>query len=231
MKIIFTNIYQLDKNVIDQPKPASAFIPEWYKKMSPWITGKKEPFPDDKSANQTVKKCMPVFDMITAGYIITSPCDVWVKQVDNKPYFSWTNFNVIDFHPITQTEGHPISKGGLPSPKWINPWSIKTPKGWSVLFITPTHRDLPFSILPGIVDTDTYNNPVNFPFKMNDPAFEGLIPAGTPIAQVIPIRRESWNMRIGGDKELKEIDTIQRKMTTVFFDRYKRFWWNRKEYR
>jgi hypothetical protein len=231
MNIVFTNSLQLE-NIVDQPKPASSFIPEWYKKISSYISGKKEPSADVKSANETVKKCMPVFDMITAGYIITSPCDVYVKPVDGKPYFSWVNYDAIDFHPVIQTEGHPATQNmNVDSPKWINPWGIKTPKGWSILIMQPAHRDLPFTIMPGIVDTDTYTNPINFPFVMNNYDFEGLIPAGTPIAQIIPIKRESWKMSIGGKKEFQEINNIRKKMTTVFFDRYKRFWWNKKEYK
>jgi hypothetical protein len=231
MNITFTLAFPEHKDVIEPPKPASAFVPDWYKQITPWISGKKEPHPDTGSANQTIKKCMPVFDMITAGYIITTPCDVWVKQENGAPFMQWTNYGIISFHPIVQTQGHPATKNGLDSPKWMNPWAIKTPKGWSCLFVTPAHRDLPFTLLPGIVDTDGYTAPVNFPFVLNDPKFEGLIPAGTPMVQVIPIKRDSWKLTIGEQKDYNEAQGIARKMGTVFFDRYRRFWWNRKEYK
>lgn len=228
-KIIFTDILT-NNQAVDKPKPASEFIPDWYKKIESYMTGKKMPN-EDGSPTSTVKKCMPVFDAITAGYIITSPCDVYVRQKDGTPYFTWVAFNAIEFHPISQTTGHPASKDGLDSPKWMNPWAVKTPKGYSTLFMSPAHQDLPFVILPGIVDTDTYTHTVNFPFKLIDPAWEGMIPAGTPIAQVIPIKREKWKMELGSEKEIKEINAIDMKFNTVFFDRYKRFWWNKKEYK
>ncbi len=65
-EIIFTNTYNVD---IDQPKPASQFIPKWYKNLESYIGGNKKPDGDGK-AQVTIKKCIPVFDAITAGYII-----------------------------------------------------------------------------------------------------------------------------------------------------------------
>jgi len=93
------------------------------------------------------------------------------------------------------------------------------------------HRESVFTILPGIVDTDTYSAPVNFPMVINDPNFEGLISQGTPIAQVIPFKREDWQMEIGSEKELIEQNSVTQKLQTKFFDRYKQMFWSRKEYK
>jgi hypothetical protein len=82
-----------------------------------------------------------------------------------------------------------------------------------------------------VVDTDTYTSPVNFPFTLNDPKFEGLIPAGTPIAQVIPFKREQWEMSFGGQQELIEQSQVSIKLQTKFFDRYKTMFRANKEYR
>jgi len=90
-----------------------------------------------------------------------------------------------------------------------------------VLFVQPFHRESAFTILPGVVDTDTYTAPVNFPFVLNDINFEGIIPAGTPIAQVIPFQREEWQMEIGKKEELDDSNNITVKIRTRFFDSYK----------
>jgi hypothetical protein len=137
---------------------------------------------------------------------------------------------MITFHPKEQAEKHPFA-GPYPYPKFNNPWSIKTPKGYSTLFVQPMHRESIFTILPGIVDTDIYTAPVNFPFIINDINFEGLIPKGTPIAQIIPIKRDVWKMQIGAEKEVKEQNVIATKIQTEFFDRYKKLFWARKEYK
>ena len=214
---------------LEKPQPASVFIPDWYKNIESYVGGKKITNGNGLTT-ATIKKCIPVFDAITAGYIITSPADVMVSLKDGAQYFEWANFNLISFHPIEQAPEHPTRKP-YQYPKWNNPWAIKTPKGYSTLFVQPMHRESVFTILPGIVDTDIYTAPVNFPFVINDPNFEGLIPKGTPIAQIIPIKRDAWKIEFGGQEELIEQNNITTKLQIKFFDRYKNMFWQRKEYK
>jgi hypothetical protein len=174
---------------------------------------------------------MPVFDAITAGYLIFSPADVYVSQKDGVPFYEWSNYSLIAFHAIDQAPEHPNRNGHVVYPKWINPWAIRTPEGYSCLFTAPKHRDNVFTILDGIVDTDTYSAPVNFPFVLNDTTFEGLIPAGTPIAQVIPFKRDSFELEIGNDAELDNTKKIASKVRIKFFDSYKTQFWTKKEYK
>ena len=232
MEIVFTNILGTEISVLKEPAPAKNSIPDWYKNLESYISGKKEPNRVDvKLSNSTLKKCMPVFDMITCGYMLYTPADLYVEVKEGGHFFSWAGLNMIEFHSPEQFKGNPLSIDGFKSPKFMNPWVVKTPKGYSSLFLQPSHRDLPFTIMPGMVDTDMYHHSVNLPFKMNDPKFEGLIPAGTPMVQVIPIKRESWAMKLGGEKEIREKGTVEQKFDTVFWDRYKRFWWQKKEYK
>lgn len=210
-----------------KPKPATKFIPEWYKATSTRI-GEKTP-----DGNPTIKKCIPVFDAITAGYILVTPFDVWIKQVDGEPQYQPARSaqGMVQFHPVMQASKHPASHG-LQFPKWINPWAIKTPKGYSTLFVPPMHNPNPwFQIFEGIVDTDEYFASVNFPFILKDPSYEGLIPAGTPMAQIIPFKRESWKMTIGTEEDVTNQKRIAGYLDSQFFDRYKRNFWNRKDYR
>jgi hypothetical protein len=227
MNITFTNISGFDG--LEQPKPASKFIPDWYKNMESYVGGEKKPSGDGNTL-ATIKRCMPVFDAITAGYIITLPADVYVSIKDGEQFFEWASLGLILFHPIVQAPTHPERKPHA-YPKWINHWAIRTPKGYSTLFVQPFHRESVFTILPGVVDTDEYFAPINFPMVINDPEFEGLIPKGTPIAQVIPFKRESWTMQFGGDKERKEQAENTTKLTTKFFDRYKTMFRQNKEYK
>ena len=227
MNITFTNISGIDG--LEQPQPASKFIPDWYKNMESYIGGVKKPGGDGTTL-ATVKRCMPVFDAITAGYIITLPADVYVSIKDGQQYFEWSALGLVQFHPIVQAPEHP-ARNAHAYPKWINQWSIRTPKGYSTMFVQPMHRESVFTILPGIVDTDEYYVAVNFPFVINDPKFEGLIPEGTPIAQVIPFKRDSWTMQFGGEKEIKQEAQVSAKIHTKFFDKYKTMFRQPKEYK
>ena len=245
MNILFTNTSGYQD--LTAPKPASSLVPDWYKNTQSYTSGEKKP-DGNGGTTATVKRCMPVFDAITAGYIITLPADVYVSVRDYEPldsktgktiedlpikkvqHFEWSNFGLVSFHPVEQAPNHP-ARNEHSYPKWNNPWSIKTPKGYSTLFVQPFHRESVFTIMPGIVDTDQYFAPVNFPFVINDLQFEGMIPAGTPIAQVIPFKRDSWKMEIGEHKDLVEQVKVSQKLQTKFFDRYKTMFWSRKEYK
>jgi hypothetical protein len=227
VKITFTNTSGFQD--LTAPKPASSLVPDWYKNTESYIGGDKKP--DGQAGTKaTIKRCMPVFDAITAGYIIESPSDVWVSIKDGQQYFERSSLNLISFHPIDQAPLHPMKKL-YAYPKWINPWAIKTSKGYSTLFVQPFHRESVFTILPGIVDTDQYFAPVNFPFVINDPQFEGLIPAGTAIAQVIPLKRDFWKMELGSQEDVAKQANISNKLQTKFFDRYKTMFWSKKEYK
>jgi hypothetical protein len=218
------------------PVPASKLIPDWYKNLESYIGGEKRP---DGSAGTTAtaKRCMPIFDAISGGYIISTHVDLWVSQKpadDGKiyPLYEWANFGAISFHPKSQLPEHPDDTGHEVSyPKWNNAWAITTPPGYSCLFISPLHRETPIIVFPGIVDTDIYKAPVNFPFVLRDPKMDGLIPAGTPIMQVIPIKRDEWQMEIGTEEDFNEQAKVSSKLRTLFFDSYKRQYRQPKEYR
>jgi hypothetical protein len=241
------------------PKPATLFVPDWYKDLESYMMGEKKPTGNGMTS-ATIKRCMPVFDSITQGYIITTYTDIFVSQkpidygdqehfektgetiflsketikekklIPTMPWYEWPSFGPLEFHPVEQAPNHP-NENGAPYPKLINPWGIKTSPGYSTMFIAPVHRDNVFTILPGVVDTDTYTAPVNFPGVLTDVTFEGLIPAGTPIAQVIPFKRESWVMELGEQEALIEQNNVTRKLRTRIFDSYKAQYRQVKEYK
>lgn len=213
------------------PKPASDCIPSWYKEMSSYKFGKKEVYRDGFTP-QTIKRCMPVFDAFTAGYILFTYVDIYIRTEDGAPYYTWPSFKPIEFHDNAQFDKYPRAGEKFSAPKWVSPWSIKTPKGYSSLILPPIHQDtVPFEILEGLVDTDVYNIPVNFPFFLKDNNFNGLIPAGTPMAQIIPIKRDNWEHEIGNTIEKEEQGKQHLRLKTKFFDSYKTLFRMPKEYK
>jgi len=219
-----------------RPVPASKIIPEWYKKLESYVGGEKRP-DGNAGTTATAKRCMPIFDAITGGYIISTHADLWVSQRPDEngsvaPYYEWANFGAISFHPKHQLPEHPDGAGHEFSyPKWNNAWAITTPPGYSSLFISPLHRETPIIVLSGVVDTDVYEAPVNFPFVLRNPKMDGLIPAGTPIMQVIPFKRDEFQMEIGSNQEFQKQAKVTNKLRSVFFDSYKRQFRQPKEYR
>jgi hypothetical protein len=231
-KIIFTDVHNPD-GVLEKPKPAKEYIPEWYKKAKAYTNEENKKIPSlDGRPLGTVKRCMPLFDMMTAGYIMETPYDIYVHRIEGEPYFQWGNNEAIAFQTLEQFASHP-SFCELNYAVRINiPWSIKTPKGWSILVMEPQHHELgPLECASGIVDTDDFSIPFNMFLKLRNPNFEGMIPAGTPFLQIIPFKREAWESELGGEKERAKHISDTRKFSRVFFDRYRKFWWVRKEYK
>jgi hypothetical protein len=226
-EITFTNVLGLD---FFPPKPAIKQVEKWYIDTEEYVTNEGKKITNPGEVAHTIKKCIPIFDAMTSGYILYTQVDVQVTQKDGLPYWTWADQNAISFHAIIQAPLHP-ARNEAPYPKWNNPYAITTPPGYSVLFTQPMHRESVFTVLPGIVDTDAYKAPVNFPFVLNDVKWEGLIPAGTPMVQIIPFKRESWEHKIGSDKELEEQKKITKKLHTLFFNSYKRQFWSKKDYR
>lgn len=214
------------------PVPAKKVLPDWYKDMNSYITGKKEVVTDPNGGNttSTIKKCMPVFDALTAGYIIPLPCDIYVYQEDGAPVFKWPDQAYISNHSASQIGNHPTATGFRP-PKFTNTWIVKTPPGYSCMFVPPMHHDNVFKILEGVVDTDTYHGAVEFPFQLKDISWEGIIPAGTPMVQVIPFKRESWEHEIiNTPEEATSHYVVARALRSVFFEAYKNKFWHKKDF-
>jgi hypothetical protein len=187
---------------LEKPYPANSKLPEWIKNISLYYT-KEKSLDQFNMPTATIKNCMPVRDLISCGFHIPLPCDVWVDRTfDNEgnqhTNFRWAlpNLPLIEPHMEIQSKGYPIHKEFEKMPfKFNNFWIIETPPNWSCLFTHPSYyEDLPFRTLGGLVDTDNFPLSVNFPFFLKKD-FVGLIPKGTPIAQVIPFKRENFKLR------------------------------------
>jgi hypothetical protein len=215
-KIKFTSSYP--EVEILHPFPASKAIPEWYRKM-----------PRVNSGHPTVKTCIPFLDAMTAGYIVPLAADV-VLDGETAEYNSNATIPVISSHFPEQTEFVKIPDHVNPSPlKWGNSFYIKTPKGYSCYITHPANReDLPFTTLTGVVDTDVHPVIINFPFLVNKD-FKGVIPAGTPIAQIIPFKRDDWKIEVVDDKEPPHYPASYELLAPPY-NLYKRKWWQKKKY-
>jgi hypothetical protein len=215
--------------------PASDFIPEWYRKSPSTMRGTytELSIPVRDATNSTYKRCTPFFDALTLGYMAFLTADIEVsKKPNGLPYISWrTGRPIISEHSIEQWDGLVSPKGysGYVF-KWHNSLGIKTPKGYSLLFTNPANRfDLPFMTVTGFVDTDTYGIPVQFPFFVRDD-FQGIIEKGTPIAQIIPVKRESWSREYEEYDDYATVLENERFKSTIKRS-YKNNFWTRKEYK
>jgi hypothetical protein len=232
MKKIIFRAKDITAEIIDAPpKKATAFIPEWYKNMSPFRNGQKKFYwPNDDATPSTIKKCVPFLDAMMAGYVVYTTEEILVVNDGHSLQMRYlsTERKLIDSHPAEQYQGMQIPPEYISEIafKWQNFWTAKTPKGYSLFFTHPVNRlDLPFLTLSGFVDSDSYERVVNFPFFLKKD-FQGIIPIGTPIAQFFPVKREKWVSQVKKFDEKKNIKTFQ----NTFIDYYKKNFWVRKDY-
>lgn len=230
-KIQFNRAFQHAGITDHSPSVATKAIPKWYREMLKYIGGEKT-FDGAGGANLTIKACPPFLDSMMSGYMIYTEFDMNVSWPNGEPYFEWrAGGDLISTHGKEQVVPEQIPEGYSDQPlKFNNLWQIVTPPGYSVLFTHPLNRtDLPFYTISGIVETDTYKSVINFPFLIKAD-FEGVIPAGTPIVQITPFKREVWQMQLG-EADPKEMDQSQIKLNHKLMGGYKSQWWRRKEYR
>lgn len=202
---------------------ATTNIPEWYKKT---------PTVNDKIL--TAKKCIPLMDIFSTGYIIKTPCNIYVStDIDGNKVITddFVAGPFIVSHHLSQTSEFQIDNSlNLQPFKFNNAFHIKTPKGYSTLFLHPVNQtNLPFYTLEAVVDTDKHKQVINFPFFIKQD-FNGLIPAGTPIVQFLPFKRNNWTIK----QKDKEIPYYYKEYFKTFnppFSFYKKNTWTRKIYR
>lgn len=201
IKFTITDSVGYDGMLVAPPKPAKLAIPKWYRGMQGTIDGGKQfgiSLQSPHAPNSTVKGCSPFLDALMSGYTYCSPLDIEVRKL--KPgeiSFKWRSKDeFISIHNHDQYPGlpAPVEMDGNQVLKWASPFTISTPPGYSCLFTHPLNRhDLPFRTFSGVVDTDSYELPVQFPFQLiKEPEDILIIEQGTPVCQIIPFKRDNW---------------------------------------
>jgi hypothetical protein len=226
------------------PTPIKLNVPNWFKKLKHNVD------------NKNVKGCIPFLESLTTGYLLKMPQDMHIKhnvnnpQKNNQPdsfqnvryeneFFNMNiNLNKVGIaqgHPPIQLLGSPLvdKNKNLPFHKILNPWIIRTPPGYSCLFLPPlNNKDDRFEIIPAIVNTDIFHTYINFPFVVNGDKYETLettIEKGTPYVQVIPFKRDSWKMSIEKMSENKDLNWTknQNHFMNKILHYYKKFVWKK----
>ena len=214
MKVFFYNTPSNKNELWPPPILSKKIIPEWYKKIPNSSQIKTSSVFNGFNMNLTLKECSPFLDCFTSGYTFTLPCDVvfdtyfYENNFNIRYSYKQSEFKVVSNHSIGQMptfESGIIDKKFFFPLKWENPWIVKTPKGYSTLFTHPINRDdLPFKTFSGIVETDKWNLPVNFPFYfLKNEEGRTIIKEGTPICQIIFFKRENWKSFIKKQNELE----------------------------
>lgn len=173
-----------------EPVPAASEKPDWLTNLH------DPPGERDPSFPGTVQRCMAFLQAMNLGWILRCPVDIGYKPTNGGHGldFGWGPEDTAFIEPF---DG--LAVGGDEFPveprvmKFSNKWVINTPPGYSSLITHPFNQPDPrFQALSGVIETDKYDNYAHVPFLWHgDTDEQGVIERGTPIAQVIPYKRDS----------------------------------------
>ena len=233
--IKFNPVSKLVQDTIPMPIPARKVMPEWYKK-APSFTTKPTEVESVNEESKGLKLCQPFMDAMSSGYIQESWQDIEIQKTvletgqieiryicPEQPEMMSHRANLSipvgeEFYPLEFTF-HPI-------------WIPELPKGWSMLYTNPHNRtDLPFQFLSGIVDSDMFTQSEeksNMPFYIKK-SFTGIIPKGTPLIQMTPIKREDWEATSNTYNKDAQ-NSIAKSIHQVPWGGYKKHFWAKKTY-
>lgn len=228
----------LDKyafEVCPKPFPASQALPQWWKDASPYIKSPENPdgkkiIVKDFESNASFKKCTPMLDLLSSGYIVPLWADVLIRIEDGFPNVSWrVKKNVFTLHNGQEVE---IPEGYQETQfKFINQWVPKLPKGYSALIISCAgYPNTPFKAMQAIIDYDKTTHPLYPPMFLKE-GFEGTVEKGTPMFQIIPFKRDNWESKFSFLENGQEIINMDRDVKATIVNNYVKNFWEKKSYK
>jgi hypothetical protein len=192
----------LNDNSESVPRPTIKTLPEWYRKGDRFAVrsdnGEYWKNPMDGGKIPTWKACPAIFDVMGTGYVYKTPCDIEFYEEHDQIKAKVLDPQNRDF--LQNRPPMPQFKAPMGYHEthfaWWSDWAVEVPEGYSVLYTQPFNRfELPFLTTSGIIDNDKVNLPGTMPFFVVK-GFTGVVPAGTPYAQMLPFKREDWDSEV-----------------------------------
>jgi hypothetical protein len=244
----------LDERVYALPTPTKDHIPEWFKVMPSTVDNSPLSI---QPSNLTIKDNLIFSDPFSLGYTAVTPYEIEFmdqreslpKEMQEDPNISVSDAPRLDFaypgYPIVhqsdfeqhahlkEPEGHYHEMAY----SWNFWFTIKTPKGYSVLITSPLNQNNLFWTNTSIViDTDKDVVLPPLPFFLSKLSPKHIVPKGTPVMQIIPFKRDSWVRDVAPITEnnlqthRSSKKTSMEEQLQVPYVWYKTTRWNKKEF-
>ncbi len=231
----------LTENSASRPGPILKTLPDWYRSADWFVpnaaTGKPAEAPDGSGKMPTWKACPAVLDVMGAGYTYKTPCDIEFTEdsagvIHAKVLDEQHRIFLVDREPMPQF-AHPRGYHAKHFAWWAD-WAVELPEGYSALYTHPLNRfELPFLTTSGIVDNDKVHLPGTMPFFVLK-GVRGVLPAGTPYAQIIPFKREHWESEVHVSSDTEAMIAKNKENSTKYRRPdggvYQREVWERRKY-
>lgn len=171
---------------IPEPKASSNVFPEWYKRLQMLFKN------DDGISERTVRTCPAFLDALTLGWILPAESNIKIDTVDpDDGPIEWDDggANIISDRTIGTGE---LPKDTVGSFQLHSSWAAKVPDGYSILVLPPLNRrETRYTVVAQLIDADENLSTIDIPVLWHADNGKTIIRKGDPIAQVIPLNRES----------------------------------------
>ncbi len=185
---------------------SSNFIPKWFLDTPSWPPGQEEETKNEPNFKGTIKRCPALPDLMHMGVVIPLWVDLklkihtdgtyeWKTPVETHTPEQFVEHSAVQLTNYLQEDQKPtlVLKADCP-------WKIRTPPG-IVLLQLPMfwYFNQTFTVPPGIIWSE-FHHSINQQIMFHKKG-EILLKRGTPLAQYIPIRRETFEYYIGEPTE------------------------------
>lgn len=214
---VFTNhkfLYDMEET---RPKPASNYLPYWWKDMP------RKTNAIDGTTIGTAKSCPSFAQMFSQGIVIPMWTDVIFTRKGK--HFTWKTPDKTfqwEFHPEEQFLSYLNLPDNQTVYKSICPWFIKTNKNVSVYqFPMFFNFNIDYSVMPGIINTD-YHWTINQQMIYTSKEDTFIIKRGEPFAWYVPFERSkfTFDVKVSNEKRKSELKDQRAAVFTKFFGHY-----------
>lgn len=187
------------------PGVVEAFPVRYAKDVIPnWLQTARLDYMKSDKRDQTVVRCPGVLDILTTGFVIQSWHDFDITFTQEKVSLTIPGQEINDMlgkHSLQIQTAEGLAKN-LPKRPWsqrpilkINtPYQVLAPKGIRFIMIPLPYTELfDLEATPGILDPG-HSTEINIQCYMNIGYGTKTIKAGTPLAQLIPLTDEKFEM-------------------------------------
>lgn len=197
--IFFSLLKNLEKDPLLTPRLYRNIIPEW------WNNVPVKSFNSDLNKEDlTIRICPGINDLFSNLIVMPMWLSGQIKVNDKNIDFINLSDKYgslpLDLHPKFQLLDHADIKVGdrkvTHTIKVNTPWSIITPKGYSVFILPPLYNfNQNFTPMSGVVDTDIHHE-INVPSLIHSNEESFSFKYGEPFITILPFKRTKYNMKI-----------------------------------
>jgi hypothetical protein len=220
------------------PVPCIENLPEWLSRL-PVV--RHDPIARAiEGIDSNVRRCPGVVDYVRLGYLFFMPYDLILRQ-ESDGSWRWNmqhggNTSLDEWAPTNhdprQVEGMEFDpETHFPSiVKLRFPCFINTPPGVSTAILDSFfHRNRDFEVIPGVFESDIVGDNLRIFIRMRRTDEPVYIAAGTPLAQMLPFRREPAELVVYDEtntpKELSDKTKVYRADRSRFSFNYMTTHW------